>query len=438
MKLHRRTLLRGLMGGAVVGVGLPPLEAFFNTSGTAYASGEGLPKRFGLFFWGNGIHPAKWTPSGEGAGYVLSEQLAALEPVRSKLTVVTGMSVKTGNTTPHWSGPAGFLSGSPVDSNGDDVTFRAPTIDQVLAQELGQDSRFKSLQIGTVPREGVSFNGPAGRNPPEASPRRFFDRVFGAGYIAPGTEPKLDPKLRLRRSVLDGVKDDADRLKARLGSADRRRLDQHLDGIRELERRISRLEQSPPSLAACAIPAAPNESYPEIDGRPQLSAISRAMADILAMTLACDQTRVFGNYFSYPVNNVLFPGARAGHHQLTHDEPGEQPSVDAIVKMIMGELAYFLGALEKVEEGDGTLLDHSLVLCTSDVSFPRTHSLEEFPILLAGSASGAIKTGIHYRSPSAENTSKVILSVLRAMGLRRTEFGTEGGHVTEGLGAIEA
>ena len=166
--------------------------------------------------------------------------------------------------------------------------------------------------------------------------------------------------------------------------------------------------------------------------------ISRAMSDIIAMALACDQTRVIGNYFTYPVNNVLFPSATAGHHQLTHNEPGDQPEVNEIVKFIMGELAYFIGALRGVSEGDGTLLDHSLILCTSDVSFPRTHSIEEYPILLAGTASGAIRKGIHYRSPSSENTSKVILSILRAMGLRRTEFGTEGGHVTESLGAIEA
>jgi hypothetical protein len=248
----------------------------------------------------------------------------------------------------------------------------------------------------------------------------------------------VDPKLRLRRSVLDLVHQDAQRLTQRLGASDRIRLDQHLTGIRELEQRLARLEEDPPDLEACAVPGEPAEEYPDLDGRPQLAAIQRAMADILAMALACDQTRVFSNFFTYPVSNHLFPGMRDGHHRLTHDEGGDQPQVNEIIKQIITELAYFLGALARVQEGDSTLLDHSLILCTTDVSFGRTHSIADYPIILAGSASGAIQKGVHYHSSTGENASKVLLSIVRAMGLRRERFGAQGGEVDTSLGAIEA
>lgn len=437
--LDRRTLLRGALGGAAVAVGLPPLEVFFNSSGTAYAAGGALPRRFGLFFWGNGILPERWNPTGEGETWELSEQLAALAPVKGDVTVVSGMNVLTGNSIPHGSGPAGILSGAPlIVRSGDDYTFSVPSVDQLLAAELGKETRFKSLELGAAPGSGLSFNGPNNRNPPESSPRRLFDRVFGGGFQAPGETPVVDPKLRLRRSVLDVVAGQADRLRGRLGASDRQRLDQHLTGVRELEQRIARLELNPPVLDACARPGEPLADYPEVEGRPQLSAINRALMDIVVMALACDQTRVFTNFFTYPVNNLLFPEAPAGHHQLTHDEPGDQPLVNAIVQKIIAELAYLVEAMRNVVEGESTLLDNSIVLATSDTSFGRNHSLADYPIVLAGTAGGALKKGIHYRSPSGENASKVLLSIVRAVGVRAAEFGVEAGRVDQGLGAIEA
>jgi hypothetical protein len=436
--LNRRTLLRGIAGGAAVSIALPPLEIFMNANGTAYADGSAFPKRFGVFFWGNGVIPSKWNPRGEGAGWELSEQLMPLANVKSEITVVSGTNVLTGNSIPHWSGTAGILSGAPLIVRGDEGTFSTPSIDQVLAQRIGGETRFKSLEIGVRPSEGLSYNGADSRNPPESSPRRLFERLFGGGFQLPGAEPIHDPKLRLRRSVLDAVMSDAQRVMPRLSTKDRARLDQHLTGVRELERRIARLEENPPSFEACALPRMPAESYPDIDGRPQLSEISRIMGEILAMALACDQTRVFTNVFTYPVNNVLFAGTPAGHHQLTHDEPGDQPTVSRIVQAIMTELAAFLEALRAVPEGEGTLLDHCAVLCTSDTSFGRLHALEDYPILIAGTASGALVKGIHYRSATGENSSRVLLTLLRAMGVPLAEFGVEGGRVTEGIGAIEA
>ncbi len=430
MKLSRRTVLKGILGGAAVSIALPELEVFAQSA---------LPKRFGVWFWGNGMLPARWVPEGEGTEWTLSEQLAPLEPVKSDITVVSGMALKTGNSIPHGSGPAGILSGAPlIVRSGEDFTFSAPSIDQTIATAIGGDTRFRSIELGVRPEEGLSYNGPDSRNPPESSPKQLFDRIFGGGFVAPGTTPMIDPKLRLRRSVLDVVLSDAARLKTRLSAQDKLRLDQHLDGVRDLERRIQRLEENPPTLESCAVPAQPADDYPDVDGRPPLSEISQVMAELTAMALACDQTRVFSCFYTFPVNNILFPGLPEGHHRLTHDEPGDQPLVSKIVVQIMADLSRFLETLRAVPEGGGTLLDNCAILCTSDVSFGRTHSLDDYPIIIGGTAGGALKKGLHYRSPSGENASMVLLTLARAMGLTISEIGVDSGRTDRGLEVIEA
>lgn len=437
--LTRRSLLRGLLAGSAVTVGLPPLERFFNGNGTAYAACGTLPRRFGVWMWGNGGMPERFTPVDQGPDYTLSPLLLPMAALKAKIAVITGMKVETGNPIAHWSGVGGILTGTPlITRGGEEHTFAAPTIDQIAARTLGRDTRFASLEIG-VERgaQAISYNGPDSPNAPETRPAALFDRVFGGGFVAPGENPVADPRLRLRRSVLDAVAADARQLNNRLGAADRRRLDQHLSGIRDLERRVARLEESPPVLAACARPAAPLDDYPDIEGRPQFTAVAEAMADLLALAMACDQTRVFSHLLHNPVSNALFPDSPMGHHRLTHDEPGDQPEVARVMDQIMNHLAHFLGRLDAVDEGEGTLLDHCAVMCTTDVSFGRTHSLEDFPVLVAGGACGRIKTGFHYRSPALDNASKVGLSLLRAVGVSAASFGGGPGLATEGLSAIE-
>jgi hypothetical protein len=439
LSLSRRHVLRGMLGGAAISLGLPVFEAQMNSAGRAWANGSGFPRRFGLFFWGNGNLPDRWNPTTTGADYELSEQLAPLAAVREHMTVITGMSVMTGNVIPHGSGPAGFLGGAPlIPRGGDNYTFAGPSIDQVIAREIGGETRFRSIEFGAAARSGLSYNGPDSINPPEQSPFELFERIFGADFRAPGEEAIIDPTIALRRSVLDAVLEDARDLQRGLGANDRARLDQHLSGIRDLENRLARLEADPPNLASCRRPEAPEPHYPDFDGRPQLSAKNRAMCDVIALAAACDQTRVFSNWFSFPVNNLLFQGAEAGHHQLTHDEPGDQPQVHAIVLQLMAELRYFVQALQAIPEGDGTLLDNTALLATSCVSLGRTHSLDEYPILLFGRAGGALRNGFHYRPSSRDNASKVMLTLMRAVGVTAPSFGQEGGFTTDTVDALEA
>lgn len=436
-QLSRRTVLRGLLAGAAVTVGLPWLEIFFHRMPRAQAQASLFPPRFGLFFWGNGVHPERWVPTGEGTNWTLSEQMAPLAAVKDEISVVSGMEVKVPNTIPHGSGAAGILSGAALQIEGEDQTFQSPSIDQVIAGYLGQETRFRSLEFGAEPQGGLSYNGPHSKNPAESSPYLLFDRIFGAGFRAPGDTTEVDPKLALRRSVLDAVANDTLKLKARLGVADQLRLDQHLTGIRELELRLARLEAAPPNRAACAIPPAPLPDYFPIDGRAQVSAKNRAMCDVIALALACDQTRVFSHFLTAPVNNILFSGASAGHHQLTHDEPGDQPQVHNIILQLIEELAYMIDALRRIPEGDSTLLNNCAILATSDISYGRTHSLDEFPIIIAGTAGGSLKKGTHYRSPSKENASKVHLTIMRALGISTPSFGLASASATDTLSALE-
>jgi len=438
MKFDRRTILKGILGGAVVTVGLPPLEFFMNSHGTAYAEGaSGFPQRFGLFFWGNGMSPSRWVPEDDGAGWTLSEQLLPLANLQDDITLVSGMRVHVPNIEPHHATACGILTGRPLilDSNGH--TFPGPTIDQTVAAHIGNETLYRSLEFGAEPGSGMSHNGPWSLNPPEKSPIALFERLFGPSFQLPGEDAVVDPSLGVRRSVLDAVMGDLKKVQATVGSADKIRLEQHLEGIRALEKRLAKLEEDPPNLEACGSPNQPEAEYPDIEGRPQLKEKNQAMCDVIALALACDQTRVFSNVLTKPLTNILFTDAPAGHHNLTHDEPEPQPEVNNIVIQCIEALAYQLEALRAIEEGDGNLLEHSLVFATSDVSNGKLHSADEFPIILAGTAGGKLKKGMHLRTVANENASKVLFSICRAFGMNLADFGEEEGLVTESLSAIE-
>jgi hypothetical protein len=439
-------VLRGLLGGSAVSVALPWLESLLPRSfpwagREARADSGGFPLRFGIFFWGNGNLPERWTPVGEGGpgDWQLSEQLAPLLPVQHLVSVVSGTSVRVPNRVPHGSGAAGILTGMPLISENGSDTYAGPTLDQVIAAEIGTDTVFRSIQTAATNIVGLSYNGPNSPNPAETSPRAFFDRIFGSGGGGgSGAGNPLGPTLAARRSVLDAVLGDAGALRARVSAADKVRLDQHMDGIRELEQRLARLEEEPPELAACVTPAPPEAEYPDVDGRPQISERSRVFCDLVAMALACDLSRVFAHFLTEPVHNLLFPGASAGHHELTHNEPEPQSEVHEITIRCVEEFAYLVQALAAVPEGDATLLDHCAVLGTTEVSLGRTHSLDEFPLLIAGNAGGALRQGVHYRSYTQESASQVTLSLMRAVGVPATDWGVDDACSTDGLPEIEA
>ena len=432
-RFSRRRLLRGMLGASAVWVALPRLEAF------AATCDNGFPRRFGVWFWGNGNRPDHWTPQTEGFGWEPSEELAPLASLRDKVTVVSGMTVRVNNTNPHWSGCTGLLAGHSLKDQLDptDGGLQGPTIDQLLAAEIGGDTLYRSLQVGVGGPECFSWTDPVTNNPAESDPYALYERIFGETFREPGEGGLVDPTLGYRRSALDAVMGDINALQGELGTEDQARLEQHLDGVREVETRLARLQEDPPDLAACMRADLPEESYPEIDGRPQLAEINRVMSHMTALALACDMTRIVNFSFTRPLYSGLFPNASEGHHALSHDEPGDQPQMHEIATFTMERFADFLAALDAIDEGDGTLLDNCLILGCSETSEGRTHSLDEIPLLIAGGGCGRIVSGYHYRSHTQENASKAILSLLRAMDLPLSSWGSEEAQTSDGLTDIE-
>jgi hypothetical protein len=396
-----------------------------------------------VFFWGNGVRLAQFVPTSTGAAYALTPLLQPLADVKDYVSVVSGYDIKTGNERGHHAGCVGILSGSPMlsqDPKGAPYasTFTAPSVDQVVAAQLGASTRFRSIEVGVSKNvsasEGttlryLSHNGPDNANPPEYSPKALYSRLFGSGVATPTAQPKLDPKLALRRSVLSAVREDATTLRSRLGKTDQRRIDQHFESIRALENQIASLEASAPPPAACAVPEMPADT----SGDKNLTATNAAMAKLLATSLACDQTRVFSVLFSGSVGGTSYPelNISANHHSLTHDESGAQPQVQQVTKFIMERFAALLTALRDIPEGDGNLLDRSVILASSDCSEGQPHTITDYPILVAGGGGGAlVHPGVHIRGKSG-NASDVLLSVLKAMDLPLNEFGNKGGHTTQ-------
>lgn len=432
----RRRVLKGLLGGAAVSVMLPPLESLGALTRSAHAaalSDEGFPLRFGLFLWGNGVGLPSFWPAQTGPDWQATGQLQPLVRHRQRLALVSGYEVRVPNVIPHFSGLAGILTGrEPAGVDGNE-SMNAPTVDQVMAQAIGGATRFRSLETGARVDRPYSHNGAWSPNPSETDPHALFERLFGAGFRAPGDDTEPDPRIGLRRSVLDVVRDQVSDLQTKVSTQDRRRLDQHLTGVRELERRLARLLEDPPDLAACVRPDAPSLA-PTLDP----FATNEAVADLLAMALACDQTRVFSHVFTNWLDNYVYNNTSTGHHRLTHEEPGQQPQVVDITTQIMGAMATFLDKLEAIPEGSRTLLDHCAILCTSDVALGMTHSLTDFPILIAGSAGGKIVNGTHVRSSSGENASEITLTLMRACGHNAPEWGQRDARTTRSATALEA
>jgi Protein of unknown function (DUF1552) len=458
--LPRRTVLRGLVHGVPAWVGLPLLETMMDSRGEALAAtggrkGKPVPRRLGIFFWGNGVKLDRWTPQTLGPAYALSPELAPFEKLKSYVSVVSGMRIYTGEERGHHAGTVGLLSGSPMlpqshPTSGYASTFSAPSIDQVAASVIGKTTPFQSIEVGVSKRvvdgEGstlqyLSHRGPDNACPPDYDPRMIFDRLFGQGG-APGAagqrgESALAAGRRMGHSVLDVVAEDLADLRANISGQDGHRLEQHLQNVREVE---SRLVIPPARRPGCKAPLKIGNPFAEVDGKEPMEAINDAMADLLAHALTCDLSRVFSVMFSGSVGHTVYwqLGHKESHHSLTHDEPGDQPQVHATTIFIMKQFARLLEVFKNTPDGAGNLLDNVAILGTTDLNEGKSHKNFDYPILVAGRAGGRLRPGLHYRSTTQENTSKVLLTLLRSVGLPLQAFGQKGGRVTESLTALES
>ena len=407
--LSRRTMLRGLFGGATVSVGLPILECMLNANGTAFAGGEALPLRFLMYYWADGVNIGQFEPGQVGANWALSNHMASLEPVKDYLNICTGLQNHAAERITHHEGMTVFNGYSFNYAGGLDTDSGGPTIDQVIADAIGARTAVRSVQVRVSKRESTDGDGgttvtalshrgsPGNLTPqiPQASPVEVFNYLFG--NFTPGVDDRSE-----RTHVLDAVKADVERLKPRMGTIDRQRLDSHLTNIDELQAKINAM---PPS---CQLPAAPTETNMDVGGEEPISAVVDAHASLIAYAFACDVTRVASFLFKKFVSSTVYDeiNASQGHHAASHLGAND-PTYLAGIPYEMEKLSQVLQILMNTEEiGGGNLLDSTIVYASTDCSTGASHSIERQPIILAGHGRNYLAyPGVHYRRRRGTGTT---------------------------------
>jgi hypothetical protein len=423
---------------------LPFLDCFLDSKGQALAAtGRAIPTRFGTFFWGCGLTKALYLPKSTGANYEDMPQLASLKPYKTKINLLSGLRAYVDDkpNIQHWTGNAAITTGV---APANDFTFDAPTIDQTIANSISHGARFRSIEISCCGNKRESYSSLGGNNinPPEISPLGLYTRLFGPGFQDPSKgEWKPDPEAMLQKSVLSVVADDRRALWKNVGAGDRERLDQYFTSVREFEKTLDVELHRPEIVAQVTIPAPPGE-LPMNKAVPNLKKVTPLLAQLIALGLATDQTRVFNMAYSEPASTIYMPGDSRPFHQSTHEEPvdetlGYQPITSQFSTYSMEGLATLIGALDGVKEGDGTLLDHSLVLAYTDTSNAKLHAVDGIPMILAGSASGKLKTGQHYAGVGA-TVARVGLTIQQAMGLSVDRWGTDSNQTNKPITEIMA
>lgn len=395
-KLSRRGFLAGTgLSGAAITIGLPAFEALFNASGTALAAtpdklGQAIPTRFVLWFNGNGIVEKYWIPRQEGTQYEMPPCLQPLARFREDIHVLSGIdnpAARVGAGNGHHNSMSGLLSGESFSGRG----AGGPSIDQVIANQIGTDSRFRSLQVGVCQEsfgESIQRNMSwAGRDrplPPEMLPHRLFDRLFGT---------KEQYWIERKKSILDAVTDDANALKRELGYNDQHRLEEYLGSIRSMERSVAAL---PPEYSQ--VVEQPTEGG-DLKDWPR---IAKLQTDLLVHALASRQTRVASYMLTKCQGLSRFPWlglTYERHHEYTHgrvETPEGQRIMRDICRWHVEEFAYFLAKLKSIPEGAGTLLDHTCALFVHEHAECNAHKNAGLAMIAAGHA-GGMKTGQHTR-----------------------------------------
>ncbi len=433
-KWNRRQVLKGMLRGSAVTVALPLLDIFLNDNGKALASGAPMPTRFGTWFWGCGINAERWIPDNLGAGYDLKAELAPIAPHQNKVSVLSGFNCVLGGKPDfmHWSGAMATLSGAaPSDGGVGYGSADAPTIDCLVADALGGKTRFRSLEIACTgdPKVSYSMRKGATVNPSEVDPIKLYRRLFGPEFSDPNAaEFEPDPNIMLRQSVLSSIKDEREKLMRTVGVEDRARVDQYFTTVREMEQQLALMLEKPEPLEACSVPKSPRRSKvgPVWD---TAVANHRVLGQLLVNALACNQTQVFNMAFTSATSNLRKPGATMAHHNLTHVDPvdpklGYQPEAAFFIEGCMQEFAAFLEMMDSIKEGDGTLLDNSVVLATSDTNSAKVHSIDSLPIMVAGQAGGKLRSGIHVAG-QGDPSSRVGLTLQQALGMPVSRWGLE-------------
>ena len=436
MQFDRRSLLRGALAGAGVVVGIPTLDCFLDNHGRAYADGAKLPMRFGTYFWGLGLTPGRWIPDREGKAWwskpgsdtaQLPVELESLRGIHQKISVMSGFRVHLDGkpNLQHFTGQAGIMSGAAPSTQG---VFEGPSFDTAVADAIGAGSRFRAVDIAPYGQPvSHSTRTGSGMATPDTSPLQLYTRLFGEGFQDPNSDHFTpDPNVMLRKSVLSAIGDQRTALLSQVGKTDRDRLDQYFTSVRQVEQTLAVQLEKPAKCESCVVPAKPTD----LPSSREIGVVARnnkLMADLMAMGLACNQTKVFNVGFSNAQTGLYLAGDSAIYHLHTHDEAvdvklGYQPISAKLAELSLRSFGDFLRSLDAIKEGDGTLLDHSLVMSYTDTGYAKIHSVDNIPMFLAGGANGAHKTGQHILGKD-DPVTRVSLTAMQLAGVPVGQFG---------------
>jgi hypothetical protein len=424
--LPRRTFLRG-MGAALA---LPLLDAMVPAM-TALAATPAAPvRRLGFVFIPMGCDATRWTPPGGEKLEELSPILSSLAPVKEHVSVLTNMELKNAYPGTHATSNSAFLSAARAKHTESADFFLGTTVDQIAAKQLGKETQLPSLELAMdmlqvvgqcdngyacVYQNNLSWSSPTTPLPAEAHPRLVFESLFGEG----GKPADRRAALRRRASLLDFVKEDMARLERTLGPADRARVREYLDSVREVERRIQKAEAD-----------ATGGALPDLDrpvGVPASYADhARLMFDLQVLALQGDVTRVITFQLARETSSRTYPeiGVSDPHHPLSHhgNDPEKIARMAKINQFHVSLFAEFLGRLKATNEGNGTLLDHGLFLYGSGMGNPNLHDHINLPIIVAGGAAGGMRGGRHIRYDKPTPLANLHLTLLDKVGVRLDSF----------------
>ena len=435
--MGRRTVLRGM--GATLA--LPLLEAMM-TSASAAETAAKARMRLQVIYMPNGMMMPNFTPAQKGDGYALTPILKPLEPYREKFTVISGLAHKQAEALGDGGGDHGrscgsYLTGVHVKkTEGADITS-GPSLDQIVAQQFSEQTQIPSLELGLDPPSQVgscdtgyscaytntlSWRTASTPLPVTINPREVFERIFGDG-------DSLDAKTRLVRlrrqaSILDSVAEDARHLSGSMGADDKKKIEEYMQSIRDIERRIQKMEQGGPSAAALPAYARPSgipDSFEEY---------ARMMIDLQVLAYQADMTRVGTFMVGREVSGRSYPeiGVADAHHPLSHhgNDPEKIAKLTKINVLHMEQVAYYLKRMSETKDGEGTLLDHSLLLAGASLADSNTHQHTNLPVIVAG---GLVKGNRHMVVSDDTPMTNLMLSMMDTLGVKQDRLGDSTGRL---------
>ena len=436
--LPRRTFLRGM--GATLS--LPLLDAMIPAA-TAATKTAALPvKRLGYVFMPMGCDQSRWTPGGrDGKLGELSPILASLAPHRDHVTAFTNLELRNAYPGSHATSNSSFLSAAKAKHTESSDFYLGTTADQLAAQQIGRATQLPSLELSMdmlqttgqcdngyacVYQNNLSWSSPTTPLPSEAHPRIVFERLFGEG----GTVLERQSALRRRASLLDWIAEDLAGLKRQLGPADRAKVGEYLDTVREVERRIQRAE------ADVATSPLPRDLERPLGVPASYTEHAKLMFDLQVLAMQGDITRVTTFQLARETSNRTYAvetGVADPHHPLSHhgNDPDKIARMAKINAFHVSLFAYFLDRLKNTPEGNGTLLDHSLLLYGSGIGNPNVHDHTNLPVLVAGGAAGGMKGDRHIRYDQPVPLANLHLSLLDKVGVKIDRFGDSTGKITD-------